>query len=271
MKQNKYLIAIDLDGTLLNEKHEIPLTTLNYLKSLKEKGHYIVLASGRPLSAIIRYHLLLGLDTPIIAYNGAAIVAKDHYFDKFTYHFDRNKCIDIVEALKEHIENVLLETHDEIWMLKEDKNVLKTFFHQGVKTHFGSLKEILDKDPLTFIIKPYVSSYNEAIYKRVRQEKYLDCRFWSFLPFDEVFDIRVSKGHALKHILKYYHLNKSHLIAFGDGDNDLSMLKLAKFGFIMPNTSLSKEETKHIKYALADCNHEGVYQTLLKLEELNLF
>lgn len=271
MKRNKYLIAIDLDGTLLDKNHEIPLRTLNYLKSLKEQGHYIVLASGRPLSAIVRYHLLLGLNTPIIAYNGAAIVAKDHYFDKFTYHFDHETCIEIVEDLKDHIANVLLETHDEIWMLKEDKNVLKTFFHQGVKTHFGKLSEILDKDPITFIIKPHVSSYNETIYKRVRQEKNLDCRFWSFLPFDEVFDVRVSKGHALKHILKYYHLNKNHLIAFGDGDNDLTMLELAKFGYIMPNTSLKEDEIKHIKYALADCDHEGVYQTLLTLHEKDLF
>ena len=52
----KYLIALDLDGTLLNSKKEICPDTLKYLHHLDSLGHIIVIATGRPIRSIKRYY-----------------------------------------------------------------------------------------------------------------------------------------------------------------------------------------------------------------------
>ena len=69
----KYLIALDMDGTLLNKSHVISKTTSDYFKQLEKDGHIIVIASGRPVRGIMNFYKELELDTPIICYNGAYI------------------------------------------------------------------------------------------------------------------------------------------------------------------------------------------------------
>jgi hydroxymethylpyrimidine pyrophosphatase-like HAD family hydrolase len=70
----KKLIFIDLDGTLLNDSFELTPCTQNVLKRISEKGHKVVLASGRPPRAILPYYEELGLKTPFIAYNGTYVI-----------------------------------------------------------------------------------------------------------------------------------------------------------------------------------------------------
>ena len=71
---NRYLIGLDLDGTLLNKKSKITFKTKNYIKKLSRKGHIVVLATGRPLRAMKQYYDQLGLKTPIVCYNGGHIL-----------------------------------------------------------------------------------------------------------------------------------------------------------------------------------------------------
>ena len=59
--EKPYLIAFDMDGTLLNEKKNIPSKTRRYLLKLAKKGHKIVLASGRPSRALKQYYEQLKL------------------------------------------------------------------------------------------------------------------------------------------------------------------------------------------------------------------
>ena len=70
----KKLIFIDLDGTLLNDSFELTPYTKDVLKRISEKGHLVVLASGRPPRAILPYYEELGLKTPFIAYNGTYVI-----------------------------------------------------------------------------------------------------------------------------------------------------------------------------------------------------
>ena len=53
---DKYLIALDIDGTLLNKDRIISPNTFSYLKKLINDGHKIVLASGRPIRSLKQFH-----------------------------------------------------------------------------------------------------------------------------------------------------------------------------------------------------------------------
>jgi HAD superfamily hydrolase (TIGR01484 family) len=72
----KYLISLDLDGTLLYEWETISKPTLNYIEFLKKQGHQFVIATGRPYRSSVEFHSLLSLDTPLINYNGGLVTSK---------------------------------------------------------------------------------------------------------------------------------------------------------------------------------------------------
>ena len=71
MKQ--HLIIIDLDGTLMLNFSTYDQETIAYLKRLKDDGHIIVIATGRPLRSSFFVYQAIGLNTPIINHNGALI------------------------------------------------------------------------------------------------------------------------------------------------------------------------------------------------------
>ena len=68
------LVAIDLDGTLLNSYGEVSEATREALKKAKEKGIEIVLASGRPISSTESLAIELGVDNYLISGNGSAVL-----------------------------------------------------------------------------------------------------------------------------------------------------------------------------------------------------
>ncbi|HPC76818.1 MAG TPA: HAD hydrolase family protein, partial [bacterium] len=69
-------LITDLDGTILFND-AFPEVVREGINTLIKNGVKVYIASGRMLSSIYHYHRMLGLDTPIIAYNGAMIGDKD--------------------------------------------------------------------------------------------------------------------------------------------------------------------------------------------------
>jgi HAD superfamily hydrolase (TIGR01484 family) len=68
-----YLIALDLDGTLLKDDKTISEHTKSILQQGIEHGHHVVISTGRPFRGSEQYYKELGLTTPIINFNGAYI------------------------------------------------------------------------------------------------------------------------------------------------------------------------------------------------------
>lgn len=268
MKQtNKpYIIAFDMDGTLLNDKKKICFRTLHYLRKLSRQGHKIVLASGRPSRALWQYYNKLHLKTPMICYNGAYLFSPhDKNFKPIEFQFPRNIIINCVEDLKEFILNVMCETETEIWVDKPDRYLAKFFWYQNMEIHVGELKDTLKKDPMTCIIQTPVEYTNTSKIDQI-VEKYpgIGARFWTGSPYFELYYKTTSKGASLEKVEKYYNIPNERVIAFGDAENDVEMLSHAGISIAMKN---GKESLK--KYAKIvtskDNNHNGIYDTLKKI------
>jgi len=67
------LIAVDLDGTLLDKDGKIPEKNRYYLKKFYENGGIVVLSSGRMTDSVSPFSDKLGIDCPLIVYNGAMV------------------------------------------------------------------------------------------------------------------------------------------------------------------------------------------------------
>ena len=84
------------------------------------------------------------------------------------------------------------------------------------------------------------------------------------VKISEIYHINTNKGKALKKIAEYYNINKEHIIAFGDADNDIELLKYAGISVAMKN---GEEKIKEIAklISLEDNNNDGIKLTLEKI------
>ena len=122
------LVAIDLDGTLLNSFGEVTENTKKVLIEAKEKGIEIVLASGRPISSTKSLAVEIGLDNYIISGNGAVVYDiknEEVVYDKFLTKEQVFNVIDVCEA-NSIFYNIY--TEDEVITKSLNYNVL--FYHK---------------------------------------------------------------------------------------------------------------------------------------------
>lgn len=263
---NKLLIALDMDGTLLNDKKKISFRTRKYLQKLQKQGHIIALASGRPSRALFPYYNKLKLNSPLICYNGAYVFdPHDDTFKGECLKFPREIIKDLYLTLKEtSINNIMCENDTDIWLDKKDLYLAKFFWYEGTNMHYGELDKTLQNDPMTLIIQLKSLENQKNVIDAIKKYPELGVRFWGTSPYCEIHFKKINKGAGVNYIANQYHIKKDNIIVFGDEDNDVDLFPSGGISVAMKN---SHDDIK--KYAnmvsLKDNNHDGVYYTLKKI------
>ncbi len=272
MKNNKYLIAFDMDGTLLEDQNKtITPKTKEYLKKLNKDGHVIVLASGRPYQELKPYYEELELSSPLVCFNGLhCFNPHDNEFKGFRFSYPKEWAIDIINnLLNKECDNAFAETDEKIWMLKYDEDIIKAMWpHENDRKHiFGDFKDIIDDDPMTLIlISKNIKANEENILNYLKKYPKTNIRPWYGGLYIELFFDKISKAQSLEDIRKYYHIKKENTIAFGDYSNDIEMIKWANHGVAMANAIEDvKKEAKYI--TKLDNNSDGIIDTLKQIIE----
>lgn len=267
MKNKKYLIAFDMDGTLLRDGDKTILKeTKQYLIELSKQGHLIVLASGRPKSELLPYYKELGLSTPLVCFNGIhCFHPTDEKFPQIKKTYPKERVYEIIDGLLgPSITNAFVEDDENVWMLYEDKDLYKVMWPHGSDRDiiYGDFRQTLNQDPMTLItICKGKESDIEHYKKVVSKYKKTNIRFWWNNMCGEVYFGKISKAACLEHIRKYYKIKKRNTIAFGDYLNDMEMIKWAHTGVAMKNAceELKKAAKKVTEY---DNNNNGILHTL---------
>ena len=266
MKQFK-LIALDLDGTLNNDNRVITEKTKDALLKAQKSGTRIVLASGRPSSGFemeIRELELMKYHGLTISYNGGLVrdveteqtiyektipnsLAKE--FLRFVEDFPVTPIVDDGKFIYTNTPDgfqVQYESSANHLMIKEVDNISDSIDFPPVKILLASPEETL-RPNIEKIKNPYRENLN----------------FLLSTPFYlEVTMPGISKSHTLNHICQKYGILREEVIAFGDGENDISMLEFAGTGVAMGNGC---EAIKKIADEITLSNNEdGIAHTLLK-------
>lgn len=261
----KYLISLDLDGTLLKDNKKICHYTKYYLKKLQREGHIIIFSSGRSYRNVIKYYDLIGLNSPLVLNNGAIIMSPyDTSFPRIQETCSLKEIKSIYSKLSpQYIESSICETYTSLYFDEEKFFDFSLMNSQGFKTY--KTKTYLDElkeDPLSFVAHLYPNVKKEEITPLI--EPLLSCcgfRFWSGGNYFEVFKKGISKATGINRIAEYYKIEKDNIIVFGDAENDVEMLKEFKNSFLMIN---GVQELK--KYASfitkKDNNHNGIVYSL---------
>jgi len=252
----KYLIALDLDGTLLYDWQTLKDETKDFLMDVKSKGHELVIATGRPYRSSIEYYNRLELDTPLINYNGGLITWKNNpEFEEVNVTVDRDAVIDIFNKNEAYIRNAFCEIKDDIYVMENTEEIQPLLhFFNGARLFSGSFEETLPKDEgangFIIVANKHQGQHIEEYVKKHYPNKLMTRNWGNEYEFIiELYTPKTNKGIALKHVADTLGFKREDVIAFGDGHNDIEMLEYAGTGIAMNNAheELLKVADIHLK------------------------
>ena len=259
-------IALDLDGTLTNHDKVVTPRTRQALLKAQELGTVIILASGRPTYGIVPVAECLELEKRggyILSYNGGNIVnAKtgEKLFSQFLpdavipilYKYAKEKN----HALLGYAGNEIITEMPDDQYVKEESRINKMNIRK-----VDNLMETLEPHPTKLLMTgdPTDMLKAEEELVEILGEK-MDI-FRSAPFFLELVPKGIDKAQSLLRLLSKINLTPADLIAFGDGYNDLSMLKLAGVGVAMANAA--PEVRADADYVTLSNEEDGVAAALL--------
>lgn len=259
-------IALDLDGTLTNHDKVVTPRTRQALLKAQEQGAIIILASGRPTYGIVPVAECLELEKRggyILSYNGGNIVnAKtgEKLFSQFLpdavipilYKYAREHRY----ALLGYAGNEIITEMPDDQYVKEESRINKMNIRK-----VDNLLDALEPHPTKLLMTgdPTDMLKAEEELVEILGEK-MDI-FRSAPFFLELVPKGIDKAQSLLRLLSKINLTPADLMAFGDGYNDLSMLKLAGVGVAMANAA--PEVRANADYVTLSNEEDGVAEALL--------
>lgn len=237
------LIALDLDGTLTNERKEItPRTKEALMKAQKQYGVRVVLASGRPtygISALAEELEIAKYDGYVMAYNGARIRRWSDHEILFDQTLEPEFVPELYKAAIEGGFQILTYQGEGIAATSiRNKYVMQEafinkmplvqyddFLHQ---LHFPINKCLIvgDPKPLSLLEKQLAEQM------KGRMNVYRSAGF-----FLECVPLGIDKAASLQRLIDQLGIKREEVIACGDGYNDLSMVQFAGLGVAMANAT----------------------------------
>jgi Cof subfamily protein (haloacid dehalogenase superfamily) len=252
------VVFFDVDGTLLSEvDRSIKESTREAISCLINKGIKVVVATGRPYSMCEQFKEL-GIDIFISA-NGAYIKSNDEVIYKSV--LSKNTVTHLSEFA--HANGNALSY------------LTSSFKMNGLGTNDPQVMHALNE---TLNIRSYpetITSLVEEIYciclyageeeTKKFMEKFPYLKFERFHSYvTNVLEQEVSKLTAVKQVLTYLNFDKSEVIAFGDGENDISMLEYVGLGIAMGNSGDNLKRKSH--FVTRNSSDDGIYYALKKLQ-----
>lgn len=273
------VIAMDMDGTLLNSRKKISSRTKEALIKAEKEGVILILASGRPTSGLMgfarelemnKYHGLL------VSYNGSQVV------DCGTGQVLFNQALSVEEgkAVLEHMKKFdrvrpMIDKGKYMYVNNVYDQYItvngREFNVMEYESRGGNFNLCEEKDlaafvdfPLNKILTTADPEYLQAHYKEMMEpfKDTLSCMFTGAFYFE--FTARgIDKARALEAVLEPMGYKREEMVAFGDGHNDASMLNYAGYGVAMAN---AVEELKaQADEVTASLDEDGIALTVERM------
>ena len=284
------LVAIDLDGTMLNSYGVVSEETKNTIKEVEKQGVEVIIASGRPIASIKEIAKEIESKNYFIAGNGAIIY--DMKKDEIIYEktLSKEKVLEIIKICEENSISYNVYTEREILATSLKYNVL--YYHKEnlkkeenkktkiniVNNMYEYVKNKEDARFLKITICDESKTVFNSIIKKLKDVKNIEILDVSHMArktivhgteeyqisyyYTEISTENVDKWEAIKFLIEKLNIKKEEVIAIGDNSNDKNMIKNAGLGIAMKQSTPSVLE---IADEVTESNNEdGVAKILQK-------
>lgn len=260
------LIAIDLDGTLLNSQHTLTERTEKAIQAARAQGIQIILATGKTRSSALSVIAKLNLDTPGIYVQGLVT----HDGDGSIRHQSTLKpeiARQVMTFAEDRGFSLIAYSGTAIYVRQRNKDVDVLLEYGEVEPKVvGPLQNLLGRMAINKIAAIHVA--DERRVTALRWQLGMQLNGTSRLmqagvpTMLEVLPPGGSKGAALKVLLKDLNIPTSQVMAIGDGENDIDMIQQARIGVAVGNAGQKVKEAAD--QVVASNDEDGVAEAIEK-------
>lgn len=287
------LVAIDLDGTMLNQYGIITEKTKKAIKKVQDKGVEVMIASGRAITSVKRFSKEINSKKYFISGNGA--ITYDIENNKILYEniLKKQKALQIIKICEEN--SIYYNVYTETGIIAKNLNYNTLYYYKDNltkpddnRTHINIVEDVYNyiDERNEKILKIMICDEHRAVFnsivrklKEIPDIEVLDVSHMSRKIikqgteeialeyfYTEVSAKNVDKWNALEEIIKLMNITKEEVVAIGDNANDLKMIKNAGLGIAMGESAPYIRQTADM-VALSN-EEDGVANILRKIFEI---
>ena len=262
------LIAVDIDGTLLNSQGVLTENTKKAIQEAVDTGVVFVICTGRPIQGVKSLNEEINRDLPFITYNGAMVIKGTSREILYQCTLPKNLAKEVYGIGTLYDTTIIVWSDNKLYVNCENDKAKE--YSKFINTPYIKI-DSMDEIPaeITKILwyddheklSKYQDDFKDKIDKRI-------VHHFSRPFYLEFVDEKATKGIAIQKLCEEYGFDIAQTIAIGDGHNDLSMIKEAGLGVAMENAP--DDIKKHAQYITTSCDEDGVanviYRYLLNKE-----
>ena len=267
------LIAIDLDGTMLNKYGIVTQNTKDVIKKVQEKGIEVIIASGRTINSVKNFSKEINSENYFISGNGA--ITYDIKNDKILYEnvLSKNKAQQVIKICEEN--SIYYSVYTENGIITKNLNYNTLYYYkenlnkeEKEKTHINIVQDVYnyieEKDEK--ILKIMICDNNQLVFKSILKKikeitdiEILDVSHMSRKLikqgteeialeyfYTEITSKNVDKWNALEMLIEMLNITKDEVITIGDNANDVKMIQNAGLGVAMGESAPYIKEQANI-------------------------
>ncbi|MBP6125856.1 MAG: HAD family phosphatase [Leptotrichiaceae bacterium] len=266
------LIAIDMDGTLLNNDKHVDYEQKKALENAISEGICVVLSTGRPLFGTLPLYNELALGEAnkyIIVNNGCSTHETKNYSLIDYWKLSKEEILELYSLSRKYKLDFTLFNEDKFFFVGENGEKPNKYTTYDSTLVYTPITTISIEEAVSGKYNMFKSMFLETIENLDEFEENLpnDIRkkynFPRSQPYIlEAMPLEAHKGSALKKLAERLGINQSEVMAIGDGNNDVEMLEYASISVAMGNST--KLARKAAKYETDTNINNGVAKAIYK-------
>jgi len=259
------LIAIDLDGTLLNSSSRISKNNREAIRRSLDGGIKVVLSTGKSIAFVKEIIKDLNLLDPQIVYGGTTIIDKNSKI-LTALKIPKRSYIEIIKMVRQWGKGFAIGTADGVLYYEKDHQYLKNIVKTGdplVKVKDLTVDKIADNALLLTITVDKDDQFNNFVKLNIGN----DIKTRRGGPYYlNVLNKKAGKVFGIKKILELTGIKRNEVMAIGDSENDLGIIKFAATGVAMSNSPTIIK--KSADFIVSDNDNDGVAEAIYKYIKL---
>ncbi len=258
-----YILVTDVDGTLASSEHRVSAKNKEAIAHFVEQGGHFAVATGRTQKNVVPYMEGLAINAPCILYNGGALFSWQEQRFLKTKHMESSDLAGYLKHCMDKFPKMCVEvfTQDQLYVITDPANIDEHMKREKQEYVHAGLEDILGKVWIKVILCD--SHENLLACRELLAVCKLESKtnnFFSAITYLEIVEKQVSKGNMLSELLKIPEYHGKKVIAAGDFQNDIEMLRLADCG-VAPSNAL--EEVKEAADVVAVSNDEDLLYNII--------